>query len=95
MQNKMRDPARVSDHIFNGDGAPLGDSEKRKPFYSRRLDDRFQIANERVERNIVHVPIRQAVSSRVIADEPVIPGEAAEHKQRAAQVQVRRRSGLE
>src|SRR4029078_12404110 len=51
------------------DGSPLRDSEQRKPSNTRRLHNRFQIDDRRVQGNFRNVPIRQTVAARVIAYE--------------------------
>jgi len=42
-----------------------------------RVDHRLDIADPSIVRNIIHFPVRQAVTSCVITDQRVLPGEAA------------------
>src|SRR5262249_51363079 len=53
--------------------------QERKSFDSRSVDDRFQVANECLEGNLLDVPIRKAVAPRVISDKTVIARQPTEN----------------
>ena len=58
--------------IGDRNGTPLRYPQKRKPLKTRGIDDRFQIADECFEGNIVNVPVREPIAPLVIPDQQVI-----------------------
>ena len=52
--------------------AALRHCEQRKALQAVRLDDAFEIADEGIERDVVHLPVRQPVAAGVIADQPML-----------------------
>src|SRR6184192_2512246 len=61
--------------VGNRDSAALRNPKQRKSLYSGRLNNAFEVAYEAVERNVIELPIRQAVAARVVPDQPVVGGE--------------------
>src|SRR5262245_18381646 len=57
MQDEMRHATGISQNVLDGDGATLRNSEQRKLVDSTGFDNRFQVANKRVEGKVLHVPI--------------------------------------
>ena len=56
-------------------GAATRDPEQRKSIEPGRVDDRFEIADPRVEAHVGHVALGHAVAALVVADEPVMTRE--------------------
>ena len=69
MQDQMRHAFRVLDRISYRDRRALGDAEKRKPLEARRVNDELEIAQPRLEAQVLDVPVGKAASTLVIADE--------------------------
>src|SRR5215467_12707186 len=61
--------------VGNRDGAALRNPKQRKLLYSGRLDNAFEVAYEGVERNVIELPIGQAVAARIVPDQPVLGSE--------------------
>ena len=71
----MADALGMAHRIGDGHGAALRDAEQREPVEAGRLDHALEVAHEGVERDVVDVPVGQAVAARVVADQPVLGGE--------------------
>src|SRR5215510_314970 len=78
MQHEACHPTGIPNRVFDGDGAALGDTKKRKFFDTCSVDYGFQVANKCLEGDLLNVPIREAVATFVIADKAVIFGQSSE-----------------
>src|SRR5215510_693791 len=65
----------MTHRVGNRDRAALRNPKQRKPLHSGRLDNAFEVAYKSVERNVIELPIGQAVAARIVPDQPVFGGE--------------------
>jgi hypothetical protein len=72
----MRDPLGMPDGIGNRHRAPLREPEEWKTIEPGGIGDRFHVAYPGIERNLVYVPIRQAVAAGVVSYQCVILGKS-------------------
>lgn len=53
--------------ILNSRAAALRHAEKSKTVQTGGINNRFDIAQKRIEREILHFPVRQSAAPRIIA----------------------------
>ena len=75
VEDELADALGMPHRIGDRERAALRDAEQREALEPRRVDHAFEIAHEGLERDVVDVPVGQAVAARVIADQPVLGGE--------------------
>jgi hypothetical protein len=68
----------MPDGIRNRHGAALRESEQRETVEPGGVGDRFHIAYPGIEGNLVNVPVRQAITARIVSDKGVILGKSKE-----------------
>ena len=71
----MRHPFRVARRIGHRRRTALRAPHEGEPIEAERVDDRFEIANERIDGELRTVPIRKTVAALVVVDEAMVPGE--------------------
>ena len=72
IKDKVRYAMRMAYSKSDGNGTALRDSEQRKAIQSSRIDDRCKIADPRVQRKFIHIPIGHAVAASVVADQRMV-----------------------
>jgi hypothetical protein len=72
MDHQTRHALRMLRRVGDRRGATLRHSEQCKPFQSRRINHRFQVRDHRLQREILHIPIRETVASLIEAQEAVL-----------------------
>ena len=65
----MRHPLRVARRIGHRRRTAFRAAHEGEPIEAERVDDRFEIANERIDGELGIVPIRKAVAALVVVDE--------------------------
>ena len=65
----MRHALGVFDRIADRNRAALGDAQQREALDASGVDDGFQVVHERLEGNVLDLPIRQAVAACVVSDQ--------------------------
>src|SRR4029453_5898900 len=55
--------------------AALRNPKQRKSLYSDRIDDAFKVTYEGIEQKCLELPMGQAVSARIVPNQPVFGGE--------------------
>src|SRR5216684_2825785 len=79
IQDEVAHSLRMPDRIGDGDGATLRDPQQRKPLQAIGVNDALEITHERLEGNILHVPVGETISPLVVADQPVSRGDRLKH----------------
>src|SRR6185369_8872494 len=72
IKNEMTDTLRVLHGVGYRDRAALRNAKQGKTFESRRIDDRLEITHESVEGDVEDIPVRQARTAFVVAQERVV-----------------------
>ena len=73
----MRDALGMAHRIGDRHRASLRDAEQREAFEAGSVHDGFEVADERLERNLIDVAVRETVVACVIADQRVIARQLA------------------
>ena len=74
VEDEVRYPLRVTRRIGNRcSGQPFELPMKREPIESERVDDRLEVANERIDRELGDVPIRKTVTTLIVMNEGIVP----------------------
>ncbi len=60
---------RVRDRVGHGNGGAAGHSQHREAVQSGRVQDRFEVADTRLDREIIYVPIGHPETALVITDD--------------------------
>ncbi len=68
----MRDALGMLHRVRDRDRTATRDPKERKSIEPGRVNDRFEIADPRVEAHIGHVTLGHAIATLVVADEPVM-----------------------
>ena len=93
VQHELRDALRMSHGVLDAGCAALRDAEQREAIQVRSRDDRFEVGDLRLVRQIFGVPVRQAAAARVEADQLAAGREEAEpvppHRALPVELQVR------
>ena len=66
----MRDPLGMAHGVRDGNRSPLGDAEQRVLLQVEGIDHRLEILLEVREGDARHVPVGQAVTAAIVADQP-------------------------
>ena len=75
IEDEMRHPFRVARRIGHRRRTALRAPHEGEPIEAERVDDRFEIANERIDGELRTVPIRKTVAALVVVDEAMVLGE--------------------
>src|SRR5437868_6609957 len=73
----MRDAFRMANRIGDRYRASLRNAKQGETLETCRIDNGFEIADESFERNLLDLPIREAVSASVVADQRVVARQLA------------------
>src|SRR5208282_3371996 len=69
---QVRDTLGILHRVSDRDGAALRQSEQWEPLDACRIDDCCKVVDPRIQRYLIHVPIRQACAARIVTDQPMI-----------------------
>jgi len=67
----------MAHRIRNRYRTSLRDAEQREAFEAGAVHHRFEIADERLERNLFDIAVRQAVAARIVADQGMVARQLA------------------
>src|SRR3984893_15895734 len=80
VENKARDPFGMASGKGNGNRSAARNAEKRKTVETEGVNHCFEVAHERLERNLRHIPVRKAATALVIADETELRRQAGQQR---------------
>ncbi len=70
IQHEVRDAFGMAHSIGDRHGAALGNTQERKPVEPRRVDDRLEVAHERIQGDVIDIPIGKTIATLVVTDQP-------------------------
>src|SRR6185503_658984 len=74
----MAHALRISYGIGDGNGATLRYAQQREPIDAGGFDHALEVARVCLERDVLHLPVGEAVAACVVADQPMPGGELAQ-----------------
>jgi hypothetical protein len=72
VEHQLCDALGMLHRVCDRDRAATRDPKQRKSIEPGRVNDRFEIADPRIEADIGHVPLGHAIATLVVADEPMM-----------------------
>ena len=71
VEDQVAHPLRMTSGIGHRHGAALRDPEQGEPLQACCVDDSLEVADQRLERDVLHVPVRHPRGALVVVHQPV------------------------